>query len=119
MKQILIVDDDPSVQDVLSEIVSTYGLGALVAVSAKEAIATLASQKVDVILLDISMPDIAGDQFLSFIRKKGFQVPVVVVSGQVDEEMEKRLKEAGISGIVRKPFEVADVIDAVEKALDN
>ncbi len=117
MRQILIVDDDLAVREVLKEIVTTYGFNALLALSAKEAASTLASQKVDVILLDLSMPDITGDQFLDFIRKKGFGVPVVVVSGHVDEEMEKHLRETGVSGIVRKPFEVADVIDEMEKAL--
>ena len=72
MKYNLIVDDNLSVREVLKEIVTTYGFSALLAISAKEAASTLASQRVDVILLDLSMPDITGDQFLEFVRKKGF-----------------------------------------------
>jgi len=70
-----------------------------------------------VIFLDISMPEITGDQLLDFIRKKGVRTPVVVVSGHVEEEVEKRMRTAGISGILEKPFEVADVIDLMEAAL--
>ena len=116
-RRILIVDDEPAVRDLLSEIVTTCEDEALTVGSAREAISMLARERISLILLDLAMPEITGDQFLSFIRKKGFKTPVVVVSAHVDEEVEARLKEAGISGIVHKPFEVAEVIDEMEKAL--
>lgn len=115
--QVLIVDDDPSVTEVLKEIVETYGYNVFEARSAKEAAAVLAKQRVRLILLDLAMPGITGDQFLAFIRKQGFRVPVVVVSAHVTPEREESLRASGISGIVRKPFEVAQVIDEMEKAL--
>ncbi|MDA0748471.1 MAG: response regulator, partial [bacterium] len=114
--QVLIVDDDSAVSEVLSEIVNTYGYYALVANSAKEAAGILAKERISLIFLDLSMPGITGDEFLGFIRKQGFKVPVVVVSGHVDAEREKSLREAGISGVVKKPFEVAQVVDAMENA---
>ena len=119
MTLILVVDDDAAVSQVLSEIVTTYGYEVLVAGSAKEAASLVASKPVDTIFLDISMPGITGDQFLGFIRKRGFKIPVVVVSAHVDTEMEKKLTEIGVSGILRKPFEVAEVIDEMEKALES
>ena len=117
MRRILIVDDDPSVREVLQEIVTTYGYEAVVTGSARDAVSILAKERVSLVLLDLAMPDITGDQFLDFIRKKGFKTPVVVVSAHVDEEREKHLREAGISGIVHKPFEVAKVIDEMESAM--
>lgn len=119
MTNVLIVDDDPSVADVLSEIVTTYGYQATLAASAKEAASLLAKGGIDLILLDLSMPEITGDQFLGFIRKHGFRVPVVVVSGQVEADREAELRSAGISGVVHKPFEVAEVIDEMERALQQ
>ena len=117
MKHILIVDDDAAVRDVLTEIVSTFGYTPHPADSAKEAVATLMKGKIDLIFLDISMPEITGDQFLGFIRKKGIQTPVVVVSAHIDEQVEARMREAGISSVIEKPFEVADVIDLMEEAM--
>ena len=119
MKRILIVDDDSSIRDVLSEIVTTYGYEAFLAQSAKEAVSTLTKGRIDAIFLDISMPDIRGDQLLDFLRKKGFKTPVVVISAHIDEEVERQLKAAGVEGILEKPFEVGDVIDEMEKALDK
>ena len=119
MKHILIIDDDPSVRDVLAEIVATFGYEAHQVDSAKDAVSTLSTRKIDLIFLDISMPEITGDQLLGFIRKKGFQTPVVVISAHIDEEVERRMRESGISGMLEKPFEVADVIDQMEAALDR
>jgi len=117
MKHILIIDDDPAVRDVLNEIVATFGYDPHPVDSAKEAVSRLTKGRIDLIFLDISMPEITGDQLLEFIRKKGFQTPVVVISAHVDEAVEARLRAAGVSGILEKPFEVSDVIDLMEEAL--
>ena len=117
MTHVLIVDDDPSVSEILREIVETYGWQATDVQSAKDAATVLAKGQVSLILLDLSMPGITGDQFLEFIHKKGFKTPVVVISAHIDEGRETVLRNVGISDVVLKPFEVADVIDAMEKAL--
>ena len=77
----------------------------------------LSRRKIDCNFLDISIPEIARDQLLDFILKKGFQTPVVVISAHVDEDVEKRMRAARINGILTKPFEVADVIDQMEEAM--
>lgn len=117
MPLVLIVDDEYSVRDVLHEIVTLYGYKAMVADSAKEALTILAKERIDLVLLDLNMPDITGDQFLEFIRKKGFKTPVVVVSAHVDKDLARHLGGVGISGIVTKPFEVDRVIDVMNRAL--
>ncbi len=117
MKRILIVDDEPAVVELLEEIIDTYGLTPLTASSAREAVSLLTKERVDMILLDLSMPEITGEQFLDFIQKKGANIPVVVVSANVDDEREESLKEAGAKGFIRKPFEVGQVIDEIERLL--
>ena len=117
MPHVLIVDDEPAIRQVLNEIVTIYGYQATMAESAKDAISVMAKQKVDLVLLDLQMPDITGDQFLDFIRKRGFKTPVVVVSAHVDKEMARQLGKVGISGIVYKPFEVERVIDVMNEAM--
>ncbi len=63
------------------------------------------------------MSKITGDQLLDFIRKKGFTTPVVFISAHIDEEAEARMRAAGISGVLEKPFEVSDAIDLMEAAM--
>lgn len=117
MPRILIVDDELSIRQVLEEIVTVYGYEAETAQSAKEALGILPNKKIDLVMLDLSMPDITGEKFLDFIRKQGFKTPVVVVSAHVDKGMAQQLGKIGISGIVTKPFEVERVIDVMNKAL--
>ena len=117
MPRVLIVDDDQSIRQVLHEIVTVYGYECETAQSAKEAISMLTQKPIHLVMLDLQMPDISGDQFLSFIRKKGIRTPVVVVSAHVDKDMARQLGKAGISGIVTKPFEVERVIDVMDRAL--
>ena len=117
MKQILIVDDDPDVLEVLKEIVKAYGFEVIAAATARDAIATLTRQTVDLIILDLAMPQISGDQFLEFIRKKGSATPVMVVSGHVTPDLEAKVKASGVRVIVQKPFEVATIVDGMEEAM--
>lgn len=117
MKRVMILDDDPDVRDVLKEIVDAYGFEPVVTTTAREAVSTMTRQRVDLIILDISMPEISGDQFLEFIRKKGAGTPVMVVSGHLDPEVRQKLETGGVRQIVMKPFEVAQIVDAMEAAL--
>ena len=117
MPRILIVDDELSIRQVLQEIVTVYGYEAETAQSAKEALGILPKKKIDLVMLDLNMPDITGEKFLDFIRKQGFKTPVVVVSAHIDKGMAQYLGKVGISGIVTKPFEVERVIDVMNKAL--
>lgn len=117
MPRVLIVDDELSIRQVLKEIVTVYGYEAETAQSAKEALGILPNKKIDLVMLDLQMPDITGEQFLGFIRKQGFQTPVVVVSAHVDKGVAQYLGKVGVSGIVTKPFEVERVIDVMNKAL--
>lgn len=117
MPRILIVDDEYEIRGVLKEIVTVYGYEAVTADSAKEALGILPKQKIDLVMLDLQMPNIAGEKFLEFIRKQGFNTPVVVISAHIDKGMAAYLGKIGISGIVSKPFEVERVIDVMNKAL--
>ena len=51
---------------------------------------------------------------MDIIRKKGFKTPVVVVPAQVNEDVEKRMRAAGINGVLVKPYEASIVIDLME-----
>lgn len=119
MARVLVVDDDQAIRQVLHEIVTVYGYDCETAQSAKEAISLLTQKRIDLVMLDLQMPDITGDQFLDFIRKKGIRTPVVVVSAHVDQDMARQLGQSGISGIITKPFEVDRVIDVMDRALER
>ncbi len=63
MPRVLIVDDELSIRELLKEIVTVYGYEAVTALSAKEALGILPKMKIDLVMLDLSMPDIPGEKF--------------------------------------------------------
>jgi DNA-binding NtrC family response regulator len=85
MASLLIVDDDQSVLDLLSELFSADHL-CHTASTAEEAIGRLDSHDYDVIVTDISMPGMSGEDLLGFVEAHRPSTPVIFVSGLTDEE---------------------------------
>jgi CheY-like chemotaxis protein len=82
-----------------------------------EAVDAIANQAPDLILLDLKMPTIDGSSLLEFIRDEGNQVPVIIVSGFITDEVAQNLSKFGVSGFVRKPFKVSQLKDQVDRVL--
>ena len=66
-----------------------------------DAIDAITHSSPDLILLDLKMPTIHGTSILGFIRNKEIELPVIVVSGYVTEEVTEELQRHGVSGIIR------------------
>jgi FixJ family two-component response regulator len=60
----------------------------------------------DVVLLDVRMPDMTGDQVLARLRREYPRVPVVMITGLQDEDAARSLLHAGAVDFVRKPFDL-------------
>lgn len=80
MKQILIVDDDVSIGDMLEEILTKEGYGVSRAYSGTEALLLLSLSRPDLVLLDLMLPGLNGEEVLPKISG----IPVIVLSAKVD-----------------------------------
>ncbi len=69
----------------------------------------------DVLISDVSMPVMDGLQFLQLVREKGFKVPVILVSGLDDKDVETRSAEFEVTAVVPKPFELSEMQAVLEK----
>ena len=117
-KIILSIDDNPQqLKEFKLFLVPKYDLR--VVKSASEAIHFLNETKVDVILLDILMPNIGGFEFLSDIRKISTYIdaPIIIVSGNTEEGFLDQARASSANDILFKPVQQADLIAAIEKAL--
>ena len=87
--------------------------------SASHALNYLNSDKADIILLDIEMPNISGFDFLLDIRRipSYMDVPIVIVSGTVGPGFTKEAKDASAFDVLHKPVKADDLIETIEKAL--
>jgi CheY-like chemotaxis protein len=108
MKKVLIVDDEPAVLFALSEALADRRRGIKVATAAngREAVAILESEKVDLVLTDLRMPEMDGFELLAWLRRGFPHLPVIVMTAFVSESA-ARLD--GSPEVLEKPFDVGEL----------
>jgi CheY-like chemotaxis protein len=117
-KVVLSIDDNPQqLQEFKAILGARYDFRAVKAAS--EAISFLNANKVDIILLDILMPNISGFEFLDDIRKipSYMDVPIIIVSGNTDADFMTKARSSKTSAVLAKPVSAEVLINSIEKAL--
>jgi CheY-like chemotaxis protein len=118
--RILVVDDSPTLQKVVSAILSRYGFSAVVARDGVEALEVLRSRApFDLVLLDFVMPRMNGFQFCRALRAipELAATPVVLMSAKGDKLRERFVEQTGALDAISKPFAASGLIAVVEGAL--
>lgn len=114
-KKILIIDDDLHIGNVLEEVLMKEGYGVLRAYSGTEALLVLAQTKPDLILLDLMLPGLNGEEVLPRIQG----IPVIVVSAKVDVDSKVNLLLGGAVDYVTKPFHTKELLARIAIHLRN
>ena len=106
MKQIAIIDDDMAIGNMLEEVLTQEGYGVLRAYSGTEALYLLEQNQPDLVLLDLMLPGLSGEEVLPKIQG----IPVIVLSakGQVQDKVDLLLK--GAADYLTKPFDVRELL---------
>ena len=105
MQEILVIDDDIYIGDMLEEALRREGYGVLRAYSGTEALLVVERKKPDLILLDLMLPGLSGEELLPKIKG----IPVIVVSAKADVADKVGLLMAGACDYVTKPFNIAEL----------
>ena len=113
---VLIVDDEPPIRRLLRTGLATQGFEISDAASGQAALAAL-SQKHDLVVLDLGLPDINGLDLLRTIRERGDMTPVVILSSRGDEAGKVAAFDLGADDYVTKPFGMNELIARVRTAL--
>lgn len=106
MKTIAIIDDDVYIGDMLSEVLTREGYSVLRAYSGTEALFLLSDRKPDLILLDLMLPGLSGEEVLPHIKG----IPVIVVSARADVDSKVKLLMEGAADYLTKPFETKELL---------
>jgi DNA-binding NtrC family response regulator len=117
MTRILIVEDEPTVRGLLCEILG-HTHECLAVRSAEEGLAMLgvSDQTFDVVITDVKLPGMDGEEFLKTVHERVPGLPVIVMSGGYGGD-ESRFLEAGAFGYLLKPFRFEEVEEMVGRAL--
>ena len=116
---VLVVDDEVDIRALIQDILTDEGYGVTVAANAEEARKARADQKIDLILLDIWMPDTDGITLLREWSDTGdLQCPVVIMSGHGTVDAAVEATRLGAFDFVEKPLSLAKLLRTVEAALE-
>lgn len=110
MKNILVIDDDIHIGNMLEEALCAAGYGVIRAYSGTEALLLLEGAVFDLILLDLMLPGIKGEQVLGHIKN----VPVIVMSAKADIDSKVDLLLGGACDYITKPFDIKELLARIK-----
>ena len=114
-KTIAIIDDDPYIGDMLEELLTREGYGILRAYSGTEAVYLLKEHRPDLLLLDLMLPGLAGEQILPLVPG----IPVIVVSARMAVEDKVKLLREGAADYITKPFDTRELLARIAVQLPH
>ena len=113
MQTILIVDDDENIGNLEQEVLERAGYGVRRAYSGTEVLLLLENERFDLVLLDLMLPGVCGEDVLKKIR----DIPVIVVSAKIDIENKVNLLLGGAADYVTKPFDIRELVARIKLQL--
>ena len=118
---VLVVDDEEVVRKVAKATLENHGYRVLLASNGKEAVETFSEAKtaIGLILLDLTMPVMGGEEALPLLRAIRGDVPVILSSGYSEADALRRFREEDVSGYVQKPYSSAQLRERIEAALEQ
>lgn len=105
MKKILVIDDDVHISNMIEEALTKEGYSILKAYSGTEAMYVLSKTSPDLILLDLMLPGLSGEELLPKIK----DIPVIVISAKLDVDNKVRLLLDGAADYITKPFDLSEL----------
>jgi CheY-like chemotaxis protein len=117
---VLAVDDDPTMLELLKEVLRPLGYNILSADSGEEAIemAAMHRDKIDLLLTDVLLPGIKGQELAKQLMKECPDMNVLFMSGYLCPSMAHSDKEQGFEAFIRKPFSPNALLRKIRKLLD-
>jgi CheY-like chemotaxis protein len=114
---ILVVDDDPQVRKLCRTALEAFGYSVKEAGDGKAALATVKQKMVDLILLDLCMPDMDGIEILKALRTELPQLKVITMSGFMGGVMLPAARHLGGAASIAKPFSPDSLVSLVDEVL--
>ncbi len=115
MKKILVVEDDESIHNIIEELLKKEGYNVNNAYSGTEAMLLLEKEKYDLILLDLMLPGICGEEII----KKTKDIPIIVLSAKISSDDKVTSLLNGANDYITKPFDSKELLARIKVQLRN
>jgi CheY-like chemotaxis protein len=116
-RRVLLVEDNKTTQDVVSELLEFVGFEVALADNGIEALAIFMERSFDLVLTDLNMPAMDGLSLAGQIKERSPNIPVILITGADRETVLKKLKGALVDSVIFKPFRLEELRRAVREML--
>ena len=117
-KKILVVDDEPFNRKLIESLLIQSNAEILTSSNGKEAIDLVKNNAIDLILMDAQMPVMGGVEATEEIRKFNAEIPIFALSAAVTTEDKKLYKDAGMNGVIAKPFKSQQLLKTIAQSFE-
>jgi CheY-like chemotaxis protein len=117
--EIAVIDDDESFRAALVESLSSLGYGSSEYASAEDYVRVIGSKSFDCVVTDVHMPGMSGLDLMKYLAIRGSTIPVILITARSDSNLEAKAAAAGAACLLRKPFEINELIECIEGAVNN
>lgn len=119
--KVLCVDDEPEILELMADFLELLGVDVVTTTDARQGLEIYMtdSNDYDAVITDMKMPYMSGLDLLKELRSRGQNVPIIMASGQFDEDLDKLSKECGITAIIAKPFTLAKFKKVLEETVGS
>jgi PAS domain S-box-containing protein len=116
---VLVVDDDSLVRETTRSMLEYFGFSVLVGVNGRDGVDVFAARAADIrlVILDMTMPELNGEEAFRELRQIREDVPVILTSGYNEIEATRRFMAKGLAGFLQKPYTPMDLAEKIRGAL--
>lgn len=114
---ILIVEDDKDINNLIKELLSERGFETKQVFDGAEAVDYLKNNEVDLMLLDLMMPKLMGEDVINYARSMNMKMPIIVLSAKIDKATRLGCLDLGCDDFITKPFDTDELISRVRAQL--
>ncbi len=114
--KILVVEDDRNILSMIQTVLDTNGYQVLTAQRCQQGILMLSSHIPDLVVLDLGLPDMDGEEFIRIARRNSM-IPIIVLSARTDEKDKVSALDLGANDYITKPFGTAELLARVRASL--
>ena len=114
--KILVVEDDRNILSMIQTVLDTNGYQVLTAQRCQQGLMVLSSHVPDLVVLDLGLPDMDGEEFIRIVRQSSM-IPIIVLSARTEEKEKVYALDLGANDYMTKPFGTAELLARVRAAL--
>lgn len=116
-KTVMIIDDEPSVGEMMSALLEAEGFQARVAYDGQDGLEQMARQPADLLLLDYMLPGMDGIEVLCEVRQRWPSLPVILITAFGSPELRSRAGKFKVLDVVSKPFDTSKLLEQIALAI--